>query len=56
MEKLSNPQDTHYYPWSLHSKIDELSKDMRAIQIPHGREEPPRDLRERAKWKGVVRR
>lgn len=47
-------QDKQYYPWSIRDKMEDLNKQMRSIQIPHGREEPPRSLHERAKWKGTV--
>jgi hypothetical protein len=46
--------DVHAYPWSLHAHIDAIDVDYRKIQIPHGREEPPRSLKDRSKWKGKL--
>lgn len=45
-------QDENAYPWTLHAHIDQIDMEFHKIQIPHGREEPPRSLKDRHKWKG----
>jgi len=37
-------QDQQYYPWSIHSELARVNRDLLSIKIPHGREEPPRSL------------
>ena len=38
---LSNiVQDKNFYPWSLYDKIELIDQNLKAVNIPHGREEP----------------
>jgi hypothetical protein len=38
--------------WSLWSDFEQINSTYKAIKIPHGREETPKSLNDRKKWKG----
>jgi hypothetical protein len=40
----------------LYDQLDAIDTELHAIHIPHGREEPPRSIREYTRWKGKLQK